>query len=367
MDSVGDSTNGQLITHVVGARPNFPKAAPVIRALTVSGARQRLVHTGQHYDDALSESFFRDLDLPKADANLGVGSGSQAQQTASLLTAIEVEVIASPPALLVVYGDINSTLAAALVASKLSIPLAHVEAGLRSFDRTMPEEINRVVTDQLSTLLFTTSPEGESNLAREGVPGERVHFVGNPMIDTLLAHRDALDPQSVQARLGITGEYAVGTFHRPGNVDDPNSVRELVSALGRASRQIPIVIPLHPRGQVALESQGLGDLPGVKIIKPLGYLEFMSLVDGAYTVITDSGGVQEETTILGIPCLTMRPNTERPITISHGTNRLVTTASLEAELAAAINRNSAASPMRPPLWDGRAGHRIATVINEWMM
>lgn len=366
MDSGGDSTNGQLITHVVGARPNFPKASPVIRALAVSGARQRLVHTGQHYDDALSESFFRELDLPQADVNLGVGSGSQAQQTASLLTALEAEVTASPTALLVVYGDINSTLAAALVASKLSIPLAHVEAGLRSFDRTMPEEINRVVTDQLSTLLFTTSPEAESNLAREGVPAESVHFVGNPMIDTLLAHRDVLDPLSVQARLRITGRYAVGTFHRPGNVDDPASVRALVNALGRASRQIRIVIPLHPRGRSALESHGLGDLPGVTIIKPLGYLEFMSLVDGASAVITDSGGVQEETTILDIPCLTLRPNTERPITVTHGTNRLVTTASLEEELVAAINPNGGELRKGPPLWDGRAGQRIATVINEWM-
>lgn len=366
VSSVGAYADSGLVTHVVGARPNLPKAAPVIRALADRGVRQRLVHTGQHYDDALSESFFRDLDLPRPDVNLGVGSASHAQQTASLLTALEAEVTRASPQLLVVYGDINSTLAAALVASKLGISLAHVEAGLRSFDRTMPEEINRVVTDQLSTLLFTTSPEAHDNLIREGLPTETIHFVGNPMIDTLLANVDALDSQRVQARLGVEGAYAVATLHRPGNVDNAETAQDLVSALDRASTHLPVVIPLHPRGRAVLISEGLGSLTNVSVLDPLGYLDFMSLVKGSLAVITDSGGVQEETTVLGVPCLTLRPNTERPITISHGTNRLVTTANLATELVAATNPSIGASSVRPPLWDGNAGGRIATVIEKWM-
>lgn len=361
-------SDSQLITHVVGARPNFPKAAPVMHALADRGVNQRLVHTGQHYDDALSASFFRDLDLPRPDVNLGVGSGSQAQQTAALLTALESEFTATQPEIVAVYGDINSTLAAALVASKLSIPLAHVEAGLRSFDRTMPEEINRVVTDQLSSLLFTTSPEARPNLEREGVPSDTIHFVGNPMIDTLLAHRAALDTPSIKARLGLSSEYVVGTFHRPGNVDDSAAVRGLVKALRRVSRHVQIVIPLHPRGKTALMSQGLGDMEGVVIIDPLGYLDFMSLVHGSRAVITDSGGVQEETTILEIPCLTLRPNTERPITISHGTNKLVSLSNLENTLLVEIGeRSDQRNAVHPPLWDGLAGARIADVLSQWMM
>ena len=360
-------TDIPLIAHVVGARPNFPKAAPVIRALAERGAQQRLVHTGQHYDDALSESFFRDLDLPRPDVNLGVGSGSHAQQTAALLMAIEAEIMATKPALLVVYGDINSTLAAALVASKTRIPLAHVEAGLRSFDRTMPEEINRVVTDQLSNLLFTTSPEAAENLENEGLDLDKVHFVGNSMIDTLLTHRDAFDPASIQERISLGGDYAVATLHRPANVDDPVAASALVSALRAASELLPVVLPLHPRGRASLARQGLMERRNLRVIDPLGYVDFISLVIGARAVITDSGGVQEETTVLGIPCLTLRSNTERPITISHGTNRLVTAPSLARELAAAIELNNAGpSAMSPPLWDGHAGQRIATVIDEWM-
>ena len=328
--------------------------------------KQRLVHTGQHYDDALSESFFRDLELPRPDVNLGAGSGTHAQQTAALLAAIEAEVISTRPALLVVYGDINSTLAAALVASKLGIPLAHVEAGLRSFDRTMPEEINRVVTDQLSDMLFTTSPEAAENLSREGIREEKVHFVGNPMIDTLLNHQDKFNAPGALRRFGVQGEYAVATVHRPANVDDPESAAELVTALQKASDLIPVVLPLHPRGRASLSDQGLSELENVTVIHPLGYIDFLSMVCGSRVVITDSGGVQEETTMLGIPCLTMRPNTERPVTITKGTNRLVAPSNL-AEVLNGVLSSQIGSPIeQPPLWEGNAGERISAVISDWI-
>lgn len=363
----GSQSDPTLITHIVGARPNFPKAAPVIGALTDVGANQRLVHTGQHYDDALSDSFFRDLDLPRPDVNLGIGSGSHAQQTAALLTAIEAELTATKPGLLIVYGDVNSTMAAALVAAKLDIAVAHVEAGLRSFDRTMPEEINRIVTDRLSNLLFVTSPEAKTNLEREGASPECIHFVGNPMIDTLLSKKKALDPVSIRSRLGIEGPYAVATLHRPGNVDGLDSVKELITALENASRHMRIILPLHPRGRAPLLDQGLGALGHIDVIEPLGYLDFISLVCDSNAVITDSGGVQEETTILGIPCLTLRPNTERPVTISHGTNKLVTASTLEAELLAALTKGRGRNSKEPPpLWDGHAGERIAILVEEWM-
>ncbi|MEA2623225.1 MAG: hypothetical protein QOH61_2135 [Chloroflexota bacterium] len=350
------------LVHVVGARPNFVKAAPVLRALAAAGVPQRLVHTGQHYDPLLSDVFFRDLELPEPDVSLGVGSGSHATQTAALLVALEREFLERPPARVVVYGDVNSTLAAALVCAKLGIPVAHVEAGLRSFDDSMPEEINRRVTDSLSDQLFVTSPEGLDNLAREGIDPAAAHFVGNPMIDTLLTHLERFDPGPVTATFGVEGPYAVATLHRPANVDAPDAAHRVVGALRELAARLTTVLPLHPRGRRALEAAGLLDVSGLRVVEPLGYLDFLSLVRGARVVLTDSGGLQEETTILDVPCLTLRPNTERPITISHGTNRLVTADTLAPALDVALSGGLARRGDGPPLWDGRAGRRIAAIL-----
>ena len=352
------------LIHVVGARPNFIKAAPVISALRAAGVEQRLVHTGQHYDRAMSDIFFEELGLPEPDLNLGVGSGTHGRQTAALLVALEDAFLAESPAMVVVYGDVNSTLAAALVCAKLLIPVAHVEAGLRSFDATMPEEVNRRVTDLLSDPLFVTAPEGQVNLAAEGIGGERVVFVGNPMIDTLLAHLDRFDPAPVTARLGVSAPYAVATLHRPANVDSPTSAEVLVGALRDVARRLPVVLPLHPRGRDRLVAAGLESVPGLVITHPLGYLEFLSLLRGAAAVITDSGGIQEETTILDVPCLTLRPNTERPITITAGTNRLVQPADLGPAIDAALAGAQRRPADGPPGWDGHAGERIARVLVE---
>ncbi|WP_433499099.1 non-hydrolyzing UDP-N-acetylglucosamine 2-epimerase [Sphaerimonospora sp. CA-214678] len=356
-----------LVLHVLGARPNFVKAAPVVKGLAELGVRQGIVHTGQHYDALMSDVFFADLGLPEPIANLGVGSGSHARQTAALLTGLEEVVLEHSPSLVVVYGDVNSTLAAILVCAKLHVPTAHVEAGLRSFDRGMPEEVNRVVTDALSDLLFATSPEALSHLADEGVDPARVHLVGNPMIDSLFAALPGLDPAPVQERLGVSGRYAVATLHRPANVDAPEAARELVEAVLDVAEQIPVIVPLHPRGRQRLAEAGLVDRRNLKIVDPLGYIDFLSLVRGAALVVTDSGGVQEETTMLGVPCLTVRPNTERPITVTHGTNRLVTPAGLAAAAEKAL-ADGAATPSGelPPLWDGAAGLRIARVISAWL-
>jgi UDP-N-acetylglucosamine 2-epimerase (non-hydrolysing) len=354
------------VLHVTGARPNFPKAAPVMSALAAVGVRQRLVHTGQHYDDRMSEVFFRELDLPRPDVNLGVGSGSHAQQTAALMLGLEAELVATRPPLVIVYGDVNSTVAAALVAAKLQIPVAHVEAGLRSFDMTMPEEVNRRLTDQLSDLLLVTSPEAIAHLAREGVPAERIHLVGNPMIDTLLAQLHRFDAEAARATHGLPEDYFVATLHRPANVDDPETAAGLVAVLHEAAQRANLIIPLHPRGRATLEALGLSDHPRIHVVEPLGYIEFISLVRGSRAVITDSGGVQEETTILGVPCLTLRPNTERPITITEGTNHLVTTANLLTYLDEAMHVRNDGPTRVPPLWDGKAGERIADVIVRWM-
>jgi len=360
---------GRSVVHVVGARPNFIKAAPVVKALARRGIDQRLVHTGQHYDDRLSAVFFRDLELPEPDVNLGVGSGSHAVQTAALLVALERTFIDLAPRLVVVYGDVNSSLAAALVAAKLVLPIAHVEAGLRSFDDTMPEEINRRVTDLLSELLFVTSPEGLTNLERTGVPADHVHFVGNPMIDTLLANLDRFDAAPVRAALGLPGEFAVATLHRPSNVDDPERAAETIAMLDGLAALVPVVLPLHPRGRSVLRAAGLDDARPdgrLRVVEPLGYLEFVSLVRDSRLVLTDSGGIQEETTILGVPCLTLRPNTERPITITRGTNRLVEPAEV-IPLARRILAGEVPRPTEPPpLWDGQAGERIAGIIEGWL-
>lgn len=351
-----------LIIHVTGARPNFPKAAPVIKALDELGANQELVHTGQHYDERMSDVFFKQLGLPEPDVNLGVGSGSHAHQTAAVMTKLEDLFIERQPAIVVVYGDVNSTAAAALVASKMQIKIAHVEAGLRSFDMSMPEEINRLVTDRLSDLLFATSADAVAHLGNEGVDPAKIHLVGNPMIDTLLANMDKFDAAAARVQHDLDGKYVVATLHRPSNVDDAEDALSLVKAMHAVADQVTVFLPLHPRGRKRLSQAGLFAHPRLHVTDPLGYVEFVALMRGASAVITDSGGVQEETSTLGVPCLTLRPNTERPITISHGTNQLVTRESLADSLASALKRSHTGTRTSPPLWDGRAGCRIADLI-----
>ncbi len=351
-----------LVLHVTGARPNFPKAAPVIAALADHPVEQLLVHTGQHYDERMSEVFFDQLGIPAPDVNLGVGSGSHGAQTAAIITGLEALFIERRPDVVVVYGDVNSTVAAALVASKMGIAIAHVEAGLRSFDMSMPEEINRLVTDRLSDVLLTTSVDAVAHLAREGVDPDKIHFVGNPMIDTLVKNADRFDAAAARAEHGLSGPYVVATLHRPGNVDAPADVTALVDAMHKVADQAQVVIPLHPRGRARLESAGFFDHEHLHVIDPLGYVEFMGLVRGAAAVVTDSGGVQEETTILGVPCLTLRPNTERPVTITHGTNRLVRRDTLPEHIAEILAAGPLADWPVPPLWDGAAGPRIAAAL-----
>lgn len=352
-----------MICTVVGARPNFMKMAPVIHALRARGLDQVFVHTGQHYDRNMSDVFFEQLQMPKPDQYLGIGSGSHADQTARIMTAFEKVCKDHPLRLVVVAGDVNSTLACALVASKLLIPIAHVEAGLRSFDRTMPEEINRVVTDHLSDLLFTTEPSGNDNLAREGIPAEKVHYVGNSMIDSLRHHLDNALTLAPWTHYGLVpGEYGIVTLHRPANVDEPTIAGQIADALEAVGDRLPLLFPIHPRtlanGRAIWEG-----LKHVRLVEPLGYLDFIGLMARARVVITDSGGIQEETTALGVPCLTVRENTERPITISEGTNRLVK-AERQALLDAlhAVLNGDHASGRVPHLWDGRAAERIADVI-----
>ncbi|GIJ33479.1 non-hydrolyzing UDP-N-acetylglucosamine 2-epimerase [Micromonospora sediminimaris] len=355
------------VVHVTGARPNFPKAAPVVRALDDRSVRQRLIHTGQHYDERMSNVFFRQLGLPEPDENLAVGSGSHASQTGEIMVRLERLLMVSRPSLIVVYGDVNSTLAATLVATKLDIPVAHVEAGLRSFNRSMPEEINRLVTDRLSQLLFATSPDALVHLGNEGLDPSKVHFVGNPMIDTLLANLHLFDVPLIRRQLALPQRYGVATLHRPANVDDPGDAAELSKALHTVADQLPIVLPLHPRGRERLATAGLFRHPQIRVIEPQGYVEFLSLVRGAQVVITDSGGVQEETTVLGVPCLTLRAETERPVTITHGTNRLVNREDLAEAVKALLEvQRPAAGWPTPPLWDGRAGIRIADVIAQFV-
>jgi UDP-N-acetylglucosamine 2-epimerase len=353
------------ITHVLGARPNFVKAAPVIRALAALGHEQRIIHTGQHYDEKMSDIFFVQLGLPEPDVNLGVGSGSHATMTAEILVGMEREFTENSPSVAVLYGDVNSTVAAALAGVKLGVRLAHVEAGLRSFDETMPEEWNRRITDQMCDILFATSPEAIGYLAHEGRPVSAVHLVGNPMIDTLVANLDKFDAEYARAAYGLDGKYVVATLHRPANVDSPEIAAGLVTALHEVARQIDVIIPLHPRGRATLTAAGLLESPRVHVVEPLGYIEFMSLVRGAAAIVTDSGGVQEETTLLRVPCLTLRPNTERPITISSGSNRLVTRDELAAAVLKAVDDGPYTGEL-PPLWDGQAGPRIARILTTWL-
>lgn len=356
------------IVHVVGARPNFIKVAPVAAALDKhEGISQMLVHTGQHYDANMSEIFFRQLGLPQPDLNLEVGSGSHAVQTAQIMMQLEELVMAQRPDLVLVYGDVNSTVAAALVCAKLHIPVGHVEAGLRSFDRTMPEEINRLLTDQIADWLFTPSADGDDNLLREGVSASRIHLVGNVMIDTLVRLLpEALGRwDNVCARFNLK-RYGLVTLHRPSNVDDPAIFTLIMEALGEVSRDVRLIFPLHPRAR-----QKLADLKfsvrdsKLDLVDPLGYLDFLALQRHAALVITDSGGVQEETTFLGVPCLTVRDNTERPVTVTLGTNILVgqDMERLRNEVAHILDGNKRQGQI-PPLWDGKAGERIADVIKS---
>jgi UDP-N-acetylglucosamine 2-epimerase (non-hydrolysing) len=312
--------------------------------------------------------FFDDLGLPAPDLNLGVGSGSHAEQTAAVLVALESALADRDPSLVVVYGDVNSTLAAALVAAKMWIPLAHVEAGLRSFDRSMPEEINRLVTDALATHHFVTSPEAVTNLAAEGIKGNRVHYVGNPMIDSLMLHRGVVELDGLRRALELPETYGLVTLHRPSNVDDGDVVRGIVEALDTIGRDLPLVFPVHPRGRRAFESAGLRTGARLRVVEPLGYREFVALMEGARLVITDSGGIQEETTVLGTPCLTIRSTTERPITVTQGTNRLV--GNDPGTIVSAAHRvlsEPRPSPRHIPLWDGAAGQRIAEILRAAVM
>lgn len=357
------------IMHVAGARPNFMKIAPLMDALRAyPRVEQHLVHTGQHYDAALSDIFFDQLQIPRPDVNLGVGSGSHAAQSARIMLAFEPVCVERQPDLVVVVGDVNSTAACALVAAKLGIKVAHVEAGLRSFDWSMPEEINRVVTDRLSDLLFTTESSANDNLRREGFPEEQIHFVGNVMIDALFRHLDRALALRVPEQYDLrAGGYALVTLHRPSNVDVPGSLRTILEGLRRISGVMPVIFPVHPRTRQNLDALELEPLGGsVRLLDPLGYLEFVGLMAKAAVVLTDSGGIQEETTALGVPCLTLRPNTERPITLHHGTNRLVrieVEAIVDAALKA-VETRSRDQPARemPDLWDGRSAERIARII-----
>jgi len=354
------------VLSVVGARPNFMKLAPVDRALVKRGVEHVIIHTGQHYDPGMSDAFFEELWIPAPDHHLGVGSGSHAQQTAAVMHRLEPLLLDLHPDLMLVYGDVNSTVAGALVAAKLQVRVGHVEAGLRCGDWTMPEEINRVVTDRLSDVLFLPSRDAAENLAAEGVPADRMHFVGNVMIDTLcwaLPQALALD---AAARHGVAERpYAVVTLHRPSNVDDPTVLRELLDALGRLAAKVPVLFPVHPRTRSRIGELGPRRVPGrgLELLEPLGYLEMLNLIAGAAVVVTDSGGLQEETSYLGVPCITVRPNTERPITCTHGTNRLVLPRR-EALLAAAERALGRRSPARPVIerWDGRAAERIVAVV-----
>jgi UDP-N-acetylglucosamine 2-epimerase (non-hydrolysing) len=345
------------------------KAASVVTAAGEVGLASSVVHTGQHYDEALSAVFFEELELPEPDVYLGVGSASHAVQTAEIMQRFEPELRRFDPAAVVVVGDVNSTLACALVAAKEHYAVVHVEAGLRCDDLGMPEEINRRLTDRLSTLLFTTSRDGNDNLRAEGIGPEGVHFVGNTMIDTLLRFRAAARGREAAAGLGLeAGGFAVVTLHRPENVDHPERLARLLGALGEIARTLPVVLPLHPRTAARLAEgsrASLLDAPGVVVIEPAGYLDFISLVEDAALVLTDSGGLQEETTVLGIPCLTLRDSTERPVTVREGTNQVVGAdpAAIVAAAAAIIERPG--RPARiPELWDGRAGERIAAILAD---
>ena len=364
---------------VVGARPNFMKIAPVVEELKrFPDIEHCLVHSGQHYDELLSGHFFADLGLSKPDVNLQTGSGSHAVQTAEIMKRIEPVLLDYKPQMLLVVGDVNSTIAAALTAVKLGISVAHIEAGLRSFDMTMPEEINRKLTDAISTLLFVTEASGVENLRNEGVPANKVFLVGNVMIDSLLKHRELAAKSAIVDRLGLRQNgsgcrpYAVLTLHRPSNVDDPKTLQGILSAVSTLAVDLPVLFPIHPRTRKNIESFGLQRYlantdakagVGIVPLDPLGYLDFLSLNDRARLVLTDSGGIQEETTVLGVPCLTLRENTERPATVEHGSNQLT---GVDSDRILAAARSILQRPTHqfqvPPLWDGKAAPRIVAIL-----
>ena len=352
------------VSCVVGARPNFMKVAPVYLALQSRGVDVRLVHTGQHYDAKMSTIFFDDLGMPRPDAFLGVGSGSHAEQTAKIMVLFEQECLSWRPDLVLVAGDVNSTIACALVASKLGIAVGHIEAGLRSRDWAMPEEINRILTDHASDLLLTPSPDADVNLAAEGFEPWRVHFVGNCMIDSLRTHHErAVSLQPWRAFGLYPKQYAVATLHRPSNVDEPAQLARLVQALGEVATLLPVLFPVHPRTAARIAEVGLQVPKQVQLVEPMGYLQFLGMMAEAAVVATDSGGIQEETTALGVPCLTLRANTERPVTIDQGSNLLLGTdpATLEPAVAA-ILQGRGKSGRVPDRWDGKASQRIAELV-----
>ncbi len=364
---------------VVGARPNFMKVAPLCREFRrVPAVEHILIHTGQHYDQQMSRSFFRDLELPSPDINLEVGSGTHAWQTAEVMQRLEPVLLEKAPDLLIVVGDVNSTLAASLTAAKLHIPIAHIEAGLRSFDREMPEEINRQLTDAISQLLFVTEESGRRNLLREGVPADRVFLVGNVMIDCLLRYREVAARSAILRDLSLLGNdnsvrpFALLTLHRPSNVDHSDTLEDILGAVLQLAEQLPVFFPVHPRTRNRIEALGYASRfqgpsqrngNGLRFLEPLGYLEFLALMDRARLVLTDSGGVQEETTALGVPCLTLRNNTERPATVEQGSNQLV---GMDTQLiltaAGQVLRGGFRSDRRPPLWDGHTAERIVEVL-----
>lgn len=355
---------------VAGARPNFMKVDPLLKALSSCGVPAKLLHTGQHYDANMSDVFFADLGMRAPDAFLGVGSGSHAKQTADIMIKFEEFVLSDRPSWVVVAGDVNSTVACSLVASKLGIKICHLEAGLRSFDWSMPEEINRVVTDRLSDILLTPSPDGDENLLKEGVPAERIKLVGNIMIDTLLRLLPEAKKRPTLGNLGLkSGEYFLGTFHRPSNVDQPEALRDLVDIITEYCAHLPFVLPLHPRTRKELERAGLinqlTDNQNVCLLEPQGFIDFLSLSSQAKAVLTDSGGIQEESTVLGIPCLTLRENTERPITVTQGSNELVgrdrkkISLCLEKIMSGRWKESSC-----PELWDGQTAGRCATILAD---
>jgi UDP-N-acetylglucosamine 2-epimerase (non-hydrolysing) len=360
------------ILTVAGARPNFIKIAPLVAAMKRRSAdfQSILVHTGQHYDTSMSDAFFRDLELPEPDISLGVGSASHALQTAAIMQAFEPVLLREKPDWVVVVGDVNSTLACALVSVKLGIKIAHVEAGLRSRDRTMPEEINRLLTDQIAELLLTPSHDADENLLAEGIPPERIHFVGNIMIDSLRSNLELAQQSNARADLGLEEKgYVVLTLHRPSNVDEQATFSGILSALEEIAQRLPIVFPAHPRTRKMIVDLGLGErierIKNLSVIDPVGYLDFLQLLNRSCLVLTDSGGIQEETTVLGIPCITLRENTERPITVEMGTNTIAGTDTARIVAAAfhALNNPAKKSALRvPPLWDGHTAERILDVL-----
>ena len=368
MSTAAGTTAGRRwkLLSVVGARPNFMKIAPIAHALAKRDDVQHLiVHTGQHYDPNMSKVFFEDLEIPEPDIYLGVGSGSHSEQTAKVMMHFEEILLKEKPDLVIVVGDVNSTMAATLVASKLHVPVAHVEAGLRSGDRDMPEEINRLVTDAIADLLLTPSRDGDENLLREGVDASRIRFVGNVMIDSLLKFLPKARETRAWEKLGVEhGNYVLVTLHRPSNVDDRRHLANLLEMFGNLSERLPIVFPIHPRTRKMISEFGLKhDYPGLKLVDPIGYLEFLAMQEGARLVLTDSGGIQEETTILAVPCLTLRNNTERPVTVSHGTNRIVgqDIATIQAACEEVLAQPKPTGRI-PELWDGKTAERIVTEV-----